>query len=209
MPPSATTRRRDPAARRQAILEAGLAEFVANGFAAAKLDDVAARAGVGKGTIYLYFKDKQDLFEQIVRAAVTPVIARLEEATALPDVPADALLRTLFDLFRTEILATSRRHVLRLIITEGTRFPAIAEFYHREVLSRALGLLRSALARAEAKQELSVDGLARFPQLVFAPLLVSVIWDGLFGDIDPLDVEPMLDVHHALLVRDKPVAGPQ
>lgn len=207
MPTTARIRRRDPAARRQAILDAGLAVFVANGFAAARLDDVAARAGVAKGTIYLYFKDKQDLFEQIVRVAVAPVIARLEEATSLPDIPADALLKTLFDLFRTEILATHRKHVLRLVITEGSRFPTIAAFYHREVLSRALGLVHGALARAEAKEELSENGVARFPQLVLAPLLVSVIWDGLFGDIEPLDVEPMLEVHRALLVRGKPDAG--
>ena len=81
--------RRDPEARRQAILEAALAVFTAEGFAAARLDHVAEKAGVAKGTIYLHFKDKQDLFEQMVREAVSPVIARLEELARLPELPAD------------------------------------------------------------------------------------------------------------------------
>src|SRR5262245_66489899 len=111
--------RKDPEARRQAILDAGLAVFAAQGFAATKLDDVAEKAGVAKGTIYLYFKDKQDLFEQIVRNAVLPVVARLEGVAKLPDLPTETVLKMMFDLFRTEVLGTSRKHVVRLVLTEG------------------------------------------------------------------------------------------
>ena len=78
MPKRSELARRDPEARRQAILEAAVGVFVSQGFAAARLDEVAKKAGVAKGTIYLHFKDKQDLFEQMVRAAVSPVIERLE-----------------------------------------------------------------------------------------------------------------------------------
>src|SRR5215470_19921839 len=91
-----TLSRRDPGARRQAILEAALAVFTAEGFAATKLDDVADRAGVAKGTIYLHFKDKQDLFEQMVREAVSPVIARLEALAQLPDLPVEGVLKGMF-----------------------------------------------------------------------------------------------------------------
>src|SRR5262245_38495779 len=101
--------RRDPEARRQAILEAAAAVFVADGFAAAKLDDVAEKAGVAKGTIYLHFKDKQDLFEQMVREAVSPVIARLEALAKLPELPADGVLKGMFTVFRTEVLGTRRK----------------------------------------------------------------------------------------------------
>jgi AcrR family transcriptional regulator len=87
--------RRAPEARRQAIIEAALSVFVAQGFAAAKLDDVADKAGVAKGTIYLYFKDKQDLFEQMVRAAVSPVIERLEALAKVPDLPSETALKSL------------------------------------------------------------------------------------------------------------------
>ena len=193
--------RRAPSARRQVILEAGLAAFSVDGFAATKMDDVAAKAGVAKGTVYLYFKDKQDLFEQIVREAVAPVIARIEGMALLPGAPTELVLKSLFEIFRIEVLGTHRKDALRLVLTEGPKFPSIAEFYHREVVSRGLRLIRELLQRAKAKGELSTDALADFPQLVFAPLIMAVIWDGLFADIEPLDVEKMFDAHRrALLV---------
>lgn len=199
--------RRDPEARRQAILKAGLAVFAAEGFAATKLDDVAEKAGVAKGTIYLHFRDKQDLFEQIVRDAVAPVIARLESVAELPELPTDMVFKALFDLFRTEVLGTSRKHVLLLVMTEGPNFPAIAEFYHREVVSRGLRLIGELLRRAKAKGELPTPDLAKYPQLVFAPLIMAVIWDGLFARIEPLDVEGMLTAHRETLLSGKRTGG--
>jgi AcrR family transcriptional regulator len=193
--------RRDPEGRRQAILDAALSVFASEGFAAAKLDAVAEKAGVAKGTIYLHFKDKQDLFEQMVREAVSPVIARLEAIAQLPDLPADQVLTGMFEVFRSQVLGTDRKHLLRLVMTEGPRFPAIAEFYHREVVSRGLKLMTGLLERARARGELASDGLARFPQLVVAPLLLAVVWDGLFAGIEPLDYEGLLAVYRGLLVR--------
>jgi AcrR family transcriptional regulator len=193
--------RRAPEARRQAILGAALDVFAAEGFAAAKLDHVAEKAGVAKGTIYLHFKDKQDLFEQMVREAVSPVITRLEALAQLPDLPADTVLQGMYTLFRTEVLGTRRKDLLRLILTEGPRFPAIAEFYHREVVSRGLKLMGELLERAKVNGELSVEGVARFPQLVVAPLILAVVWDGLFGAREPLDVQGLLDIHRKLLLR--------
>jgi AcrR family transcriptional regulator len=201
MPKRSELGRRDPEARRRAILEAALGVFVSQGFAAAKLDDVAEKAGVAKGTIYLHFKDKQDLFEQMVRAAVSPVIERLEALTKMPDLPADTVLKGLYEVFRTEVLGTTRKDLLRLVITEGPRFPAIAEFYHREVVSRGLKLMGGVLRRAGEKGELAADGLAAYPQLVVAPLILAVVWDGLFGATEPLDVKGLLDVYRRLLLR--------
>jgi AcrR family transcriptional regulator len=193
--------RRDPGARRQAILEAALAVFTSEGFAAAKLDDVADKAGVAKGTIYLHFKDKQDLFEQMVREAVSPVIARLEALAKMPELSAEMVLQTMFEVFRTEVLGTTRKDLLRLVLTEGPRFPAIAQFYHREVVSRGLRLMGELLQRAGAKGELAADGIARFPQLIVAPLILAIVWDGLFAAIEPLDVRGLLKLHRELLLR--------
>jgi AcrR family transcriptional regulator len=199
--------RRDPEGRREAIMQAGLAVFADEGFAATKLDDVAVKAGVAKGTIYLYFRDKQDLFEQIVRDAVVPVIARLENIAQAPDLPAEVVFKALFELFRTEVLETRRKHVLRLILTEGPRFPALAEFYHREVVSRGLKHIGELLRRSAAKGELSSDSIVKFPQLVFAPLLMAVMWDALFARIDPLDLEELLTTHCELLIGKAKLRG--
>jgi AcrR family transcriptional regulator len=201
-------RRQASEQRRQAILRAGLEVFAARGFAAARLEDVAEKAGVAKGTIYLFFQDKEDLFEQIVLGAVTPVLGMIARAAAAPDTPTDLVLRRLFELFRAEVLATWRREVLRLVITEGPRFPRIAEFYHREVISKGLGIIRGLAQRGVARGELRSDALARFPQLVFAPLLLALIWDGLFSAIEPLDVEGLLAAHRELLLSGAARAAP-
>ena len=124
----------------------------------------------------------------------------LKASRRLPDLPAEVALKALIDLFRTEVLETRRKHVLRLIMTEGPRFPALAEFYHREVVSRGLKHIGELLRRSAAKGELSIAAVVRFPQLVFAPLLMAVMWDALFARIDPLDVDGMLAAHRELLV---------
>jgi AcrR family transcriptional regulator len=190
-------------ARRQAILGAALSVFAERGFDAARLDEVATRAGVAKGTLYLYFKDKQTLFEELVRSAVSPIMDRVSAAALTPGMPAGAVIDTFFSLFRTEVLGTERKLLLRLIISEGPRFPAIAQFYYREVVSRGVGLMRALAKSAHERREFASDAPARFPQLIVAPLLLSVIWDGLFADIDPLDVPGLLEAHRELLTGGK------
>ena len=85
----------EPAARKQAILDAALTEFSQCGFEAARLDDIADRAGIAKGTLYLYFDDKESLFEEVVRSAVLPVLERLSAIATAPDLPVDKISRSL------------------------------------------------------------------------------------------------------------------
>ena len=145
---SARARKIAPELRRQAILEAALAVFAERGFAAARLDDVAARAGVAKGTLYLYFHSKEALFEALIRDAISPLLAHVGAVAAAPDMAPIKALETFFHLFETEVLRTDRKLLLRLIISEGTRFPALAEIYYREVVTRGLRILRSLAERA-------------------------------------------------------------
>lgn len=184
--------------RRRIILTAALEVFSRHGFAAARLDDVAAQAGVAKGTLYLYFPNKQMLFEELIRSYVSPLFDKLAQDT-LPNVPPQVFIAQFFEMFRTQILGTERQRILQLLITEGARFPAIAEFYHREVISRGLKLIRGVLERAARDGMPAAAALIQFPQLLVAPLIVSVIWDALFGRIHPLDVEGMLKAHVRLL----------
>jgi AcrR family transcriptional regulator len=188
-----------PEARRQAILDAALTVFAESGFAAARLDDVAARAGVAKGTLYLHFRDKEALFEELVRSAVLPIIDQVSQAAAAPDVRAEDVLEAIFALFLKEVFGTRRKLLLRLILAEGPRFPAIAEFYYREVVSRGLRLMRGVAERGVRRGEFASDAPARYPQLIVAPLLMAVLWDGLFAKIDPLDVPGLMRAHRELL----------
>ena len=194
---AAGTRETRTAARREAILAAALDEFSARGFEAARLDDVAKRAGVAKGTIYLYFRDKEALFQELISAMLAPLVANIESMGAA-DVPMALMSQHIADMFVREVYETRRKDVIRLIISEGRRFPHIAEFYYREVLSRIIAAVRALLTRAAARGEVA-PGLVDFPQLIAAPGLIAIIWSALFERFEPIDVRAMMKTHLELL----------
>lgn len=193
------------AARRDAILAAALDEFSARGFAAARLDDVARRAGVAKGTIYLHFRDKETLFQEIIRTVLSPLVSTLETAMHA-DVPMRAVADQLVEVFVREIYGTRRKDVIRLILSEGPRFPNIAEFYYREVLSRVLGGVRVLMRRAAERGEIAGDALIRFPQLMGAPVVLAIVWNALFERFEPLDVRAFLHAHLDILFGKRSAA---
>ena len=201
---SAGKRKERSAARREAILAAALDEFSARGFEATRLDDVAKRAGVAKGTIYLYFRDKESLFQELIRTMLTPLVGTIE-ALGAADLPVALLAERIVDLFVREVYETRRKDVIRLMIAEGRRFPKLAEFYYREVLSRIIAAVRALLRRAAARGEVPA-GLVDFPQLIAAPGLVAIIWSGLFDRFEPLDVRAMMKAHVDLLFAPRRAA---
>jgi AcrR family transcriptional regulator len=190
------------AARREAILAAALDEFSALGFAAARLDDVARRAGVAKGTIYLHFADKEALFQELVRSMLSPLVASLDQLRAT-DLPIRTVLERFADLFVGGIYGTRRRDVVQLVISEGARFPALAEFYYREIVQRGMAAMRALLKRAIARGEIPHAALARFPQLVAAPALIAIIWRGLFDRFAHLDAAGMMQAHIDILLGQR------
>ena len=181
----------------QAVLAAALDEFSSRGFEAARLEDVARRAGVAKGTIYLYFRDKESLFQELIRTMLTPLVGTIE-AMGQSEVPLPVLADRIVDLFVSQIYETRRKDVVRLMISEGRRFPKLAEFYYREVLSRIIAAVRTLLKRAAARGEVPA-GLAEFPQIIAAPGLVAIVWNGLFERFEPLDVRKMMKTQLDLL----------
>jgi AcrR family transcriptional regulator len=185
------------AARRDAIIAAALEEFSGRGFEAARLDDVAKRAGVAKGTIYLYFRDKEALFLELIRSLLTPLIGRIEALREI-DIPVQILAERIVDVLVNDVLETRRKDVIRLMIAEGQRFPKLAELYYREVLSRIISAVRTILRRAAERGEVP-PGLADFPQLLAAPALLAIVWSGLFERFEPLDARAMMKVHIDLL----------
>ena len=199
-PRAAPASRADKSAlRREAILAAALEEFSARGFAAARLEDVAQRAGVAKGTIYLHFHDKEALFQELITTMLVPFIASIE---AVPPawLPIRAVLERFVDLFLREIYGTERRKLIRLIMTEGPRFPQLAEFHYHHVVKRAIAAMRALFAAAHARGELRNDALVRFPHLVAAPAMMSILWSGLFDRFAPLDAAALMRAHLDLIL---------
>jgi AcrR family transcriptional regulator len=186
------------AERRQAIVAAGLDEFIARGFAATRLDDVAKRAGVAKGTIYLHFTDKEALFQELVRTALVPLIGRLMTPPVAGG-SARGMVEAFAETFVREVVETRRGDIVRLIMAEGARFPSLAEFYYREVVERGMRGMRTLIEYGIARGEIDNQALLGFPQIVVAPAMVAVIWQGLFGKHAPLDAMAMLKVHIDLI----------
>jgi AcrR family transcriptional regulator len=201
-PKSAANRAEKAAERRAAIVEAALNEFIVRGFTATRLDDVARRAGVAKGTIYLHFKDKESMFEELVRTALVPLVNRI----AAPQIPIGTVrdvIEAFAATFIREVANTRRGDIIRLIVAEGPRFPAIADFYYREVISRGLAGMRALIELAIARGEIRQKQLARYPQIVVAPAIVAVIWQSLFARHSPLDAGEMLRVHLDLIFGER------
>jgi AcrR family transcriptional regulator len=208
LPPSAAdvapvgARAKRAAERRDAILAAALDEFSARGFAAARLDDVAKRAGVAKGTIYLYFADKEALFQELIRAELSPVVGGLIQVSHT-DIPIRQFAHHLVEVFAREVFETRRKDVIRLVLTEGSRFPKLAEFYYREIIARVLPAVRALLQRAVERGELKHDVLVKYPQLLPAPMLLAIMWQGLFDRFEPLDVRALMRAHFDILFGDR------
>ena len=197
--PASAGRKARSGERREAILAAALDEFSSRGFEAARLDDVARRAGVAKGTIYLYFRDKENLFQELIRTMLTPLVGTIE-AMGQADVPLPVLADRIVDLFVGRFTKPGARTSSRLMISEGVVFPSspssiTAKFFH--ALLRPCGRCS---ARAAARGEVP-EALADFPQIIAAPGLVAIIWNGLFERFEPLDVRKMMKTACRPVVR--------
>ena len=136
---------------------------------------------------------------------LSPVVGALESVSHA-DIPLRVLADQLVEVFVREIFETRRKDVIRLVITEGPRFPKLAEFYYREVISRVMDTIRAMLRRAVERGELKNDTLVRFPQLLAAPGIVAVIWSGLFDRFEPIDVRAMMRAHFDILFDQRSAA---
>jgi len=189
-------------ARPAEIVAAALQLFSDRGFAATRLDDVATVAGVSKGTVYLYFESKEQLFEAVVREAITPNIERAEALVGGFEGPTSDLLRALF-AFVGEVLETPITGVMKLIVSEAGNFPQLARMYADLVLRRAFALMRRILERGVARGEFRPLDVDATVPLVVAPVLLLGVWKHSFGahtDMT-LDRRQVLEAHAENLLR--------
>lgn len=194
-------RRKD--ARPDEILSAALLVFADRGFAATKLEEVARRAGVTKGTIYLYFNSKEALFKALVRQTIVPVIAKGEAvAEAFTGSARDLFERLVREYWRV-VGETSLASIPRLMIAEAGNFPELARFYYQEVVTRGHRLMESVLARGIKAGEFKKVDLAIATKLAMAPLLHAVVARKAFAACMPegFDVSRYLDTHIDLFLH--------
>lgn len=190
-------------ARPAELLDAALAEFFEKGFAAARLEDIAARAGVSKGTIYLYFDSKEDVFEELVRAIPRVNVEQLRELAEDRAIPADVLLERMLR-FASGFFRDGRMMKFpRLIIGEAGRFPALAETYKREVISQASRILASVIERGIDEKCFRQVNPHSAAYAAVAPLLFVAIWVTTFEqpDAPDFDAQGFVDQHIETFLR--------
>lgn len=176
MPPGQPRWRRRKDARPAEIVAAALDVFAEKGFAAARLEDIAARAGVSKGALYLYFETKQHLFEAVVTEAVLPNIEAIERVAGSVDIPFATLARMLVARVAEFAGTSPLGSVVKMVIAESGNFPDLARVWHDRVVSRALGVMTGVIERAQARGEVR-PGDPRFHAFsVIGPMLMGVIW---------------------------------
>lgn len=177
MPVCPVTRwKRRKEARPQELTAAALDLFVEKGFAATRLDEIAARAGVSKGTVYLYFSSKEDLFKAVVREGVVPRIAEAEKRLERHEGSASELLREIMLAWWALIGSTKLGGLPKLMISEARNFPELARFYHDEVIKRAAALVATMLERGIASGEFRAMDVRAAVHISFAPLIMRPVW---------------------------------
>ncbi|QJE00394.1 TetR/AcrR family transcriptional regulator [Massilia forsythiae] len=182
-------RRKD--ARPQELLEAALDLFVERGYAATRLEDVARRAGVSKGTLYLYYENKEDLFKAVVRGNIVPAIGAAETSVAEFDGHSADLLRHLIHSWWQRVGATKASGIIKLVTAEAGNFPELATFYQDEVINRGTRAMTTMLERGVARGEFRPIDINLMTQVLVAPMLMLITWKHSVGPCPRAELEPL------------------
>ncbi|MCG6975080.1 MAG: TetR/AcrR family transcriptional regulator [Acidiferrobacterales bacterium] len=194
--------RRRKEARPGEILDAALELFTEKGFAATKLTEVAARAGVSKGTVYLYFDSKEALFQEMVKETLLPHLEQAELRVGSHEGSTSDLMHGLCAHWRNNILNTRSAGIPKLVIAEASNFPEMARFYMEKVVNRGTALVERILQRGVDKGEFREMDIANTARAVLAPMIFAAIYDHSLRPYDdgPYDVGKYLDSHlHMIL----------
>ena len=185
--------------RPQEITDAALAAFAEKGYAATRVDDVAKRAGVSKGLLYLYFKTKEELFKAVIRSFVVPRIDALTENIDSSELSSEEFLRGPFLDFVKTLPGSPISVVIRLMIAEGPKHPDLVQFYWDNVVSRGLGTISELLQRGVQTGEFRKSAVSEQPHLFIMPVLFSVVFNFLF-EKQSMDTNRLIETQIDLLI---------
>jgi len=194
--------RRPKQGRPQEILAAAFEEFAANGYKAARIEDVAERGGIAKGTIYLYFRDKEGLFRAVVRSMIQPVFEQLVPSVENFTGSSEELLCELQERHYAHVVRNEKaRAILRLLIAEGGKFPQLSDIFYREIIQPGVTALRKVLEKGEASGEFRKSKVKDFPQILIAPGVLAVMWTLILGARYRLDLNAYMSAHREFVLH--------
>jgi AcrR family transcriptional regulator len=199
-PPPRWSRRKDQ--RPAEIVAAALRLFAERGYGATKLEDVAKAAGISKGTVYLYFATKEDLFQEVVRRELLPTLEGFEAAVAAHTGPTADLLRMMVRRAQ-QVMETDVSGIPKLVLTESGNFPELARFYAENVVARGLRLFDTILRRGVERGEFRDIGADRLAPSFIGPILMMLLWRHSIGRHTELrfDHQAVLETHVEILLR--------
>lgn len=175
------------------LLAAALVEFTERGYAATRLDDVAARAGVSKGTLYLYYPGKEALFQAVVRESLVPLLSDYESSLASSDASSAQQLEAFFRDWWRYFGSTQLAGLCKLIVAESSNFPEVARFFQEEVVGPEMRLLGGIIERGIARGEFRRVDVECLVQISLSPMVMRAIWQH--------SIEPVCRVDHIELDR--------
>ncbi|MBS1186880.1 MAG: TetR/AcrR family transcriptional regulator [Burkholderiaceae bacterium] len=182
-------------ARPGEILAAALDLFVEHGYATTRLEDVAERAGVSKGTLYLYFPGKEELFKAVVRENLVSVLDFAEEMVAHNDMSSVELFRTIIMGWWQRIGNTKLAGISRLMMLEAANFPDLARFYHDEYIFRGRAMIRNVLEIGIERGDFRAVDTEQLTQIIVAPIVMLMMWrhSASAYHAAPVSPEPYMD----------------
>ncbi len=190
--------RRRKEERPRDIIAAALGVFGEKGFAGARMDEIARRAGLSKGALYLYFETKEDIFRAVVREVVVPNVEGLEKAVVAADLPFATMVRTLLPRFAAMVAQTPVGAVAKMVIGESRNFPELARVWHDEVIFKAIGLIAGIIERAQARGEVRAGDPRTHAFSIMGPMLMGVLWRETFTPIGGAELDlPAIASQHA------------
>jgi AcrR family transcriptional regulator len=186
--------------RPQEITEAAFHAFARNGYAATRVEDVAKRAGVSKGLLYLYFKTKEELFKAVIRSVVVRRLDTLIDLVEHTELSSEEFLRGPLLDFMKQVPGSPVAIVIRLLLAEGPRHPDLVDFYFENVVSRGMEAITSFIERGVERGEFKRTPVADMPQLVLAPMMLSMIWRLLFVKRS-LDTDKLMETQVDMIIN--------
>lgn len=194
-------RRKD--ARPGELATAALELFIERGFSATRLDDVAKRAGVSKGTLYLYFDSKEALFKSVIEEGIVSRIEDYEVFMRAYQGTSAELLRDLVFSWWSQIGATKLGGITKLMMSEAGNFPALAKFYHDDVITRGMGLFVYVIERGVASGEFRAVPMEYVPRICAAPVVMLMLWRHSFDlcGAKQIDADVYLATHTDMLIH--------
>ncbi len=194
-------RKRRKEARPGEIIAAGLQEFSNNGFAATRLEDIAARAEISKGTIYRYFKDKNELFHAVMLAQTSSTFGQIDQAVDNFGGTTRELIVQIFKVIHSSVVHGNMHIILRIILSEGRNFPDLAGHYYQQGIAKGQRILEKVIKRGILRGEIRKGAASNLPIVIFAPALMAAIWKMLFERHHSISQDDFFEAHVDLVLN--------